>query len=169
MDILKTLLFTVLVPGTVAGLIPAWIRGGWPMRGPAWAIAAGGAILAPGIAVYLWCAWDFATAGRGTPSPTHPPRALVVRGLYRHSRNPMYVGVVLAVLGQAVWARSPGLFEYAAFLAAAFHLRVVVFEEPYLQRTFGAAYDGYVASVPRWFGRGARADKGARISASGGR
>ncbi|HET7234316.1 MAG TPA: isoprenylcysteine carboxylmethyltransferase family protein [Longimicrobium sp.] len=163
MDILKTLLFTVLVPGTVAGLIPAWIRGGWALRGPAWAVAAGGATLAAGIAIYLWCAWDFATAGRGTPSPTHPPRALVVRGLYRHSRNPMYVGVVLAVLGQAVWARSPGLFGYAAFLAAAFHLRVVVFEEPYLRRTFGAAYGGYVAAVPRWFGRGARRDEAPRI------
>ena len=153
MNILKTLLFTVLVPGTVAGLIPAWIRGGWGLRGPAWATVVGGVVLAIGVAVYLWCAWDFATAGRGTPLPQDPPRALVVRGLYRYSRNPMYVGVMAAVLGQAVWARSAGLFEYSAFLAAAFHLRVVVFEEPYLRRTFGAAYDAYVAAVPRWFGR----------------
>lgn len=157
MNILKTLLFTVLVPGTVAGVIPAWIRGGWGLRGPAWATILGAIVLAIGIAIYLWCALDFATAGRGTPLPQDPPRTLVVRGLYRYSRNPMYVGVMAAVLGQAVWARSPGVLAYAAGLAALFHVRVVWFEEPVLRRTFGAAYDGYVAAVPRWLGRRAAA------------
>lgn len=160
MNILKTLLFTVLVPGTVAGLIPAWIRGGWGLHGPAWATIAGGLVLAIGVAVYLWCAWDFATAGRGTPLPQDPPRALVVRGLYRYSRNPMYLGVMAAVLGQAVWARSGGVLAYAAGLAALFHVRVVWFEEPVLRRTFGAAYNAYVAAVPRWFGRRASLDMG---------
>jgi protein-S-isoprenylcysteine O-methyltransferase Ste14 len=108
------------------------------------------------VGIYLWCAWDFATAGRGTPLPQDPPRALVARGLYRFSRNPMYVGVVTAVLGQALWARSAGIAAYAAVLVAMFHLRVVMFEEPVLRRSFGAEYDRYTAEVPRWFGRGLR-------------
>jgi protein-S-isoprenylcysteine O-methyltransferase Ste14 len=110
-------------------------------------------ILGAGVAIYLWCAWDFATAGRGTPSPTDPPRALVERGLYRFSRNPMYVGVMLAALGQAAWALSPWTFVYAVALAILFHLRVVMYEEPVLRRSFGAAYDAYTARVPRWLGR----------------
>jgi protein-S-isoprenylcysteine O-methyltransferase Ste14 len=158
MDILKTLLFTVLVPGTVAGLVPMWLRGGWPLRGSPSSAIAGAVILALGVAIYLWCAWDFATAGHGTPSPTHPPRALVERGLYRHSRNPMYVGVLLAVLGQAVWALSGSVGIYALALAAMFHLRVVMFEEPVLRRSFGASYERYTARVPRWLGRRAVVD-----------
>ncbi|HEU4559745.1 MAG TPA: isoprenylcysteine carboxylmethyltransferase family protein [Longimicrobium sp.] len=156
MTLLKTLLFTVLVPGTVAGVIPAWIRGGWRIHAPAWAALAGGAVLLVGAGIYLWCAWDFATAGRGTPLPQDPPRALVARGLYRFSRNPMYVGVVTAVVGQALWARSGGIAAYAAVLAAVFHLRVVRFEEPVLRRSFGADYERYIVEVPRWFGRPAR-------------
>lgn len=162
MPLFKTVLFTILVPGTVAGLIPAWIRGGWALRGPAWAATVGGIALLAGVAIYLWCAWDFATAGRGTPLPQDPPRALVARGLYRFSRNPMYVGVVAAVVGQAVWARSPGIAAYAALLAAMFHLRVVIFEEPVLRRSFGADYQRYVTEVPRWFGRRARTSSHAR-------
>jgi protein-S-isoprenylcysteine O-methyltransferase Ste14 len=162
MNVLKTLIFTILVPGTVAGLIPAWIRGGWRIHAPVWAAIVGGAVLLVGVAIYLWCAWDFATAGRGTPLPLDPPRALVARGLYRFSRNPMYVGVVTAVVGQALWARSPRIAAYAALLAAMFHLRVVIFEEPVLRRSFGADYERYIAEVPRWFGRRARTSSHAR-------
>jgi protein-S-isoprenylcysteine O-methyltransferase Ste14 len=156
MNLLKSLLFTALVPGTVAGVVPMWLRGGWRLHGPPAAAITGGMILCAGVAIYLWCAWDFATAGRGTPSPTDPPRALVERGLYRFSRNPMYVGVTLAVLGQAAWALHIPIFVYAAALAALFHLRVVMYEEPVLRRSFGAAYDAYTARVPRWIGRPAK-------------
>jgi protein-S-isoprenylcysteine O-methyltransferase Ste14 len=150
--ILKTLLFTILVPGTVAGLVPYLLRGGWPGAGPAWAMMAGGLITAVGVGVYLWCAWDFATFGRGTPAPFDPPRVLVARGLYRYSRNPMYVGVLLAVLGQAAWSRSAALLEYAVLVAAAFQTVVYLMEEPILHRKFGAAYVDYTGHVPRWIG-----------------
>lgn len=152
--IAKTLVFTVLVPGTVAGVVPAYLRGGVAIASPSpWRTAAGAAVLLAGAAIYAWCAWDFATTGRGTPSPTDPPRALVRRGLYRWSRNPMYVGVLLAIAGQGIWSASLATLEYAAALAVAFHLRVVLFEEPALRRSFGAAYDDYLARVPRWLGR----------------
>jgi protein-S-isoprenylcysteine O-methyltransferase Ste14 len=161
--ILKTLLFTIFVPGTVAGLVPYWIRGGWPGAAPAWATLTGGLVLAVGVAVYLWCAWRFATEGRGTPAPIDPPRVLVARGLYRFSRNPMYVGVLLAVLGQALWSRSGPLLAYAAFLAVAFHGMVVLVEEPILRRKFGAEYAAFTAGVPRWLGAARRsADVGPR-------
>ncbi|HSU16119.1 isoprenylcysteine carboxylmethyltransferase family protein [Longimicrobium sp.] len=165
MDLLKTLLFTILVPGTVAGYVPAWLRRGEAAEAapPAWRVAAGVLVFAVGAAVYLRCAWDFATAGRGTPSPTHPPRALVARGLYRWSRNPMYVGVVMVVLGQALGFASRADAVYGALLWAAFHLRVVLVEEPVLRRSFGAAYEGYVARVPRWFGRARPAPEPFRI------
>jgi protein-S-isoprenylcysteine O-methyltransferase Ste14 len=152
-NILKTLLFTVLVPGTVAGFAPGWIRGAWPTDAPPWAVAAGTLALAAGLAVYVWCAWNFATVGQGTPLPLDPPRVLVARGLYRYSRNPMYVGVLLVIVGQAVWARSVPLLEYAAAVAVSFHLVVLLVEEPVLRRSFGASYEDYVSRVHRWFGR----------------
>lgn len=151
----KTLLFTLVAPGTLAGVVPTLVRGPRPFvaLGEPWRVAVGWVALAAGAAVYAWCAWAFVALGRGTPSPTDPPRELVARGLYRWSRNPMYVGVVLAVLGQAALAASAGVLAYAAVLALGFHLRVLMYEEPVLRKTFGDAYDGYVARVPRWFGR----------------
>lgn len=153
MALIRTALFTLLVPGTVAGLVPLLLQraepAGWslPLAGYP---AAGWAPLLTGAALYLWCAWDFATAGRGTPSPTHPPVALVVRGPYRLSRNPMYVGVTLALLGQALLWSSPAVLAYGLAVLAGFHVRVVRYEEPVLRGTFGAAYEVYAAQVPRW-------------------
>jgi protein-S-isoprenylcysteine O-methyltransferase Ste14 len=146
----KTLLFTVLVPGTVAGWVPYWIRsasGAAPagplLRAPALLLAL------IGFAIYVWCAIDFARAA-GTPAPIDPPRELVARGLYRYSRNPMYVGVLSMVAAQALYFASAGTLLYAALLFLAFHGFVVVYEEPTLERSFGAAYQRYRASVPRW-------------------
>src|SRR5438045_2030067 len=103
---LKTLIFTVLVPGTVAGLIPYRILSSAAENGT---IAIGGVrylgmvLIAIGAAIYFWCAWDFTFAGRGTPAPIDPPKHLVSRGLYKYVRNPMYVGVLTLILGQAIW------------------------------------------------------------------
>jgi protein-S-isoprenylcysteine O-methyltransferase Ste14 len=150
-----TLLFTVLVPGTVAGVVPWLLRGRAPLPSPLAAVdvMAGALAVVAGAALYAWCAWDFATVGDGTPSPTAPPRQLVRGGPYRWSRNPMYVGVLLVVAGQAAWARSPATWAYAAALALAFHLRVTLAEEPALRRAFGDGFDAYAARVPRWIGR----------------
>ena len=147
--LLKNLLFTVLVPGTVAVLLPWSIAGD---RAPAtgWPAAPAVALLALGAAVYAWCVWDFASFGRGTPAPLDAPKKLVVRGLYRFSRNPMYVGVLTVILGWAAFFRAPVLVAYAALVAACFQAFVVLYEEPHLRRVFGEEYAAYSSRVGRW-------------------
>lgn len=148
---LKNLLFTLCVPGTVAVAVPLWLAAG---RAPVTGIPAvlSACALALGASIYLWCVWDFASFGRGTPLPLDAPRRLVVRGLYRFSRNPMYVGVLTLILGWALLFATPALLLYALGVATCFQGFVVLYEEPHLARVFGADYDAYRASVPRWLG-----------------
>ncbi|HTD53691.1 MAG TPA: isoprenylcysteine carboxylmethyltransferase family protein [Thermoanaerobaculia bacterium] len=121
----------------------------------------GAALLAAGAAVYLWCAWDFATTGGGTPAPIDPPRSLVERGLYRHVRNPMYLGILLLLGGEAMLFRSRALLAYAGLVFLFFFLFVVAYEEPALRRKFGQTYERYCDRVPRWIPQ-FRADRGGR-------
>jgi protein-S-isoprenylcysteine O-methyltransferase Ste14 len=153
-NLAKTALFTLVVPGTVAVIVPrALARAAGPAAAPPLPLAAVALALgAAGAALYLVCAFDFARAA-GTPAPIDPPKALVARGPYRFSRNPMYVAVLAVVLAQALWHRSAALAAYAAAVATAFHLFVVLYEEPALARSFGDAYARYRARVPRWVGR----------------
>jgi protein-S-isoprenylcysteine O-methyltransferase Ste14 len=146
---LKYLLFTLVVPGSVAGYVP-WLLTRGAARPTGFALALGASLLTIGGAIYAWCLWDFAAFGWGTPAPIDPPRRLVVRGLYRRTRNPMYVGVLTAILGWAAAYRSSILVSYALLAAACFHGFVVFYEEPTLRRAFGADYDAYCARVPRW-------------------
>jgi protein-S-isoprenylcysteine O-methyltransferase Ste14 len=152
-NLLKTLVFTVLVPGTVAGYIPYVLRGRTFQPATAALALLGGVPLAAGLAVYLWCAWDFATAGRGTPLPLDAPRRLVVRGLYRFVRNPMYVGVLLVILGQAILFASTTTLWYAVAVAVFFQSFVIFYEEPALFGRFGESYADYRTRVPRWIPR----------------
>jgi protein-S-isoprenylcysteine O-methyltransferase Ste14 len=150
---LNTALFTLVAPGTVAGGLPAlvlWFERKNFMPATGWITLAGWVFIAVGFAIYLWCAADFVRRGHGTPNPADPPKKLVVEGLYRWSRNPMYIGMVLVVVGEAMALGSTGVAAYAACLWAGFHLRVVFYEEPVLKRMFGAAFDDYRAAVPRW-------------------
>jgi protein-S-isoprenylcysteine O-methyltransferase Ste14 len=148
---LKNLLFTVFVPGIVAGYVP-WRMGASRLadgaRPAQWLIAAP-AFLA-GASIYFWCLWDFGRTGRGTPAPIDPPKTLVVRGLYRYVRNPMYVGVLLVIAGWALLSRGGSVMVYGASVALAFHLFVVLVEEPILRGTFGASYADYCRTVHRW-------------------
>ena len=150
---LKNLVFTVLVPGTVAVVIPWRLASASlasrPLTVTDW-LPAAPAFLA-GASIYFWCLWDFATAGRGTPAPIDPPKTLVVRGLYRYVRNPMYVGVLLVIVGWTILTRSPNVAIYAALVAMAFHLFVVFVEEPMLRAQFGESYGAYCRSVSRWW------------------
>jgi protein-S-isoprenylcysteine O-methyltransferase Ste14 len=151
-SLIKTLIFTILVPGTVCLYIPYRLR----RPGPHTIAPLGFVGLVPvasGFAVYLWCAWDFATAGLGTPLPLDAPKLLVARGLYRFVRNPMYVGVLLMVLGQALLFSSMATLWYALVAALCFHGMVVLYEEPVLLRKFGESYEQYRNSVPRWIPR----------------
>jgi protein-S-isoprenylcysteine O-methyltransferase Ste14 len=151
--LLKTLLFTIVVPGTVVVLVPRWLMRGEGALHGGWLGAAGALLLICGAALYLRCAWDFAMRGRGTPAPIDPPRELVVAGVYRYVRNPMYIGVLSMLVGEAVLYRADVLLGYAAALFLAFHLFVVAYEEPTLRRKFGASHERYCASVPRWLPR----------------
>jgi protein-S-isoprenylcysteine O-methyltransferase Ste14 len=105
-----------------------------------------------GTGLLLWCVREFYVAGRGTLAPWTPPKALVVTGLYRFSRNPMYVAVALILIGWALGYRSPALAIYAFAVCVAFHLRVVLNEEPFLARTHGDEWVRYKARVSRWIG-----------------
>jgi protein-S-isoprenylcysteine O-methyltransferase Ste14 len=107
--------------------------------------------LAGGFVALLWCVRDFYVSGYGTLAPWAPPQKLVVVGLYRYTRNPMYVAVTFILLGWAWSFRSLGLLVYAVVIAIAFHLRVVLGEEPWLARTYGDAWRQYASRVPRWF------------------
>jgi len=104
-----------------------------------------------GAAIYFWCAWDFTFAGRGTPAPIDPPKELVVRGLYRYVRNPMYVGILSILLGEALLFASGRLLEYTAVVFTFFFLFVVLYEEPMLRQKFGESYRQYCKNVSRWF------------------
>lgn len=152
---LKNLLFTVLVPGTVAVLLPYRIvvRGGEALHVAPVRVLLAGPLIILGAAIYLWCLWDFAITGRGTPAPIDPPKQLVVRGLYRYVRNPMYVGVLLVIAGWAALSGSGAVMRYGVMIALVFHLFVILVEEPMLRRQFGEAYDTYRGTVPRWVPR----------------
>ena len=110
-------------------------------------------LFAIGGSIYGWCVFDFASFGRGTPAPIEPPKKLVTRGLYRYSRNPMYVGVLTVIFAWAVLYRSRGVAVYALVVAVCFYSFVVFFEEPFLRRRFGADYEHYCREVPRWLFR----------------
>ncbi len=151
---LRTLIFLVLVPGTVLFYIPIEIASSTERLVPLGPLRfLGLGPLALGIAIVLWCARDFAVKGRGTPAPIDPPKELVVRGLYRYVRNPMYVGAVLILGGHFGWFLALELLPYLALVLLAFHLFVVLYEEPALTRKFGDAYRDYQAAVPRWIPR----------------
>jgi protein-S-isoprenylcysteine O-methyltransferase Ste14 len=146
----KTLVFTVFVPGTVAGYVPWRLRRGAALVTGVEAWAALG-VIAIGIAVYLHTAfWGFALMGGGTPAPIAPTKILVVKGLHRFVRNPMYLGVALVIGGQAWLFHSLHILIYMACMLTVAHLFVVVYEEPTLRRQFGEEYDRYRATVSRW-------------------
>jgi len=151
---LRTLLFSILVPGVVALYVPyLLLQGARQIALPdvlslSWI---GVAPFALGIAVYFWCAGEFTFRGKGTPAPIDPPRALVIKGPYRWTRNPMYVAVLAVILGEALFFHSSALLIYAALLIALFHLFIISYEEPTLERMFGLAYTQYREAVPRWF------------------
>lgn len=148
--ILQTILFTILVPGTVTVLIPFLLSEGLPRPGRGPIMWVGALIFLVGAAIYFRCAWEFAVRGLGTPAPIAPTKFLVTTALHRYVRNPMYIGVFMVLLGEAVTFRSVVLLGYAAFFCVPVQLFVVFYEEPTLRRQFGGSYEEYRRSVPRW-------------------
>ena len=148
---LRALSALLILPGVFAGLMPAAVVAYDPYRqeGTPW----GCPLVVLGLVLVLWCVRDFYVAGKGTLAPWDPPKHLVTVGLYRYVRNPMYVALLVLLAGWSLAAGSWLLAAYAAFFAVAFHLRVVLYEEPRLSRQFGTEWTKYAASVPRWLPR----------------
>lgn len=141
---LRAVIAFLALPGVVALGAPLFIGRSMAFR------ATGLVALVPGAVILLVCVRDFYVAGRGTLAPWSPPVHLVRVGLYRFSRNPMYVGVLLMLVGWAIGFASRAHWTYAAVIAIAVHLRVVLYEEPWLRRTHGDAWHTYAERVPRW-------------------
>ena len=152
-----TAVFFVVGPGLVAGLVP-WLISGWQVRGPVSPLAIirmalGGVLLVLAILVLVRAFARFVMEGRGTPAPVAPPERLVVGGDYRFVRNPMYLAVITAVLGQAMIFSSLGLLVYAAALWAITAAFVRWYEEPVLLRRYGDEYERYRLAVRAWLPR----------------
>lgn len=148
--------FLVIAPGFVAGLVPWWISGwrpGAPFFGMPLSRFAGGMLIALGVIGLLDSFGRFAVQGVGTPAPVFPTCRLVVTGLYRYVRNPMYVAVVSTILGQGLIFGNVTLLEYGGLVWLVFHLFVLVYEEPTLMASFGAEYKIFCTEVPRWIPR----------------
>ncbi len=150
--LIKNVLFTVFVPGIVAVYVPLRMAGFRFGTVVEWGLPQIAALLPLllGAAIYFWCLWDFATFGRGTPAPIDAPKRLVVRGLYRFVRNPMYVGVLLVILGWALFFESRRILLYGVAAGLVFHLVVLLIEEPMLTNKFGDSYETYRHQVNRW-------------------
>ena len=148
-----SLVFLVAAPGTMAGLIP-WAITGWESGSPPWSLRLVGLLLlVAGLAALLDAFIRFAVEGRGTPAPMAPTEELVLGGLYRHVRNPMYVAVTSVILGQALLLARSELGLYALIFWAATAAFVRLHEEPTLARRYGERYCSYQANVPAWLPR----------------
>jgi protein-S-isoprenylcysteine O-methyltransferase Ste14 len=144
----SALLAFVALPGVVAFIVPLCVALGWQHLPPR--NAAGWLPVGVGTAVLLWCVREFHVAGRGTLAPWSPPRDMVTSGPYRFTRNPMYVAVALVLFGWGQLFGSTGLLVYALVVVLAFHLRILLSEEPWLARTFPDQWPAYRQRVPRW-------------------
>ena len=142
----RALMAFVALPGVFAFLVPTFIASQSTFEFS----LAGAIVFGIGLVTLLWCVVTFCINGKGTLAPWSPPRRLVTVGLYRFSRNPMYVGVLLVLAGWAILFQSLVLVCYMGVIAVAFHLRVVLGEEPWLAKTHGAEWQRYEESVPRW-------------------
>ncbi|MFL6229636.1 MAG: methyltransferase family protein [Pyrinomonadaceae bacterium] len=153
MLLLKTLIFTVVMPAMITVYLLYALLPSHPATQPSGFLYPGLLLILIGVSVYCWCAWDFAVTGRGTPAPIDPPKELVACGLYRRVRNPMYVGVMSIVLGESLLFGSRTLLWYALVVFGWFNLFVFLYEEPTLRRKFDGTYERYCAAVPRWLPR----------------
>ena len=151
---LRNLFFTLLQPGLVAGLFPYWILNkkiSELFKGPFnWHHYVAAFIFLVGFVIMIHCIIRFAVEGLGTLSPADPTKRLVIKGLYKYSRNPMYIGVMLMLIGEAWFFQSSSLWWYALFVFLAFNLFVMLVEEPRLRRDFGQEYTEYCKRVGRW-------------------
>ncbi len=146
---IRALIAFISLPGIFALLLPPLIAQFDPWKGRH--MTPGIIILFTGAVIVLWCVRDFLITGKGTLAPWDPPKRLIITGLYRYVRNPMYTGVLVTVFGWCVYFFSPILFLYNIILFIAFHLRVIKYEEHHLKEQFGREWEDYSKNVSRWF------------------
>jgi protein-S-isoprenylcysteine O-methyltransferase Ste14 len=145
---IKAVISFLILPGIVAFLLPlsfVYFSGIDKVQ------SAGYPVVLIGLVLLLWCVRDFYVVGKGTLAPWAPPKKIVVTGLYKYVRNPMYVGVLVLILGWSILFQSIVLLAYAAIFFLIFHIRVLTNEEPWLNKTFGEEWQSYKNKVPRWF------------------
>jgi protein-S-isoprenylcysteine O-methyltransferase Ste14 len=154
--IVGSAIFLVITPGTVAILVPYWLSR-WHLAPPLFGWQPlrifGVLLIAAGLPVLLDSFLRFAVQGLGTPAPVAPPEQLVVSGLYRYVRNPMYVAVTWLIFGQGLLLGNMSILRYGMAVAVGFHLFVVLYEEPALRAKFGDHYRRYCENVRRWWPR----------------
>jgi protein-S-isoprenylcysteine O-methyltransferase Ste14 len=155
--LLGTIVFVAAVPGSVVVLVPWWLSGGH-VAGTTLGIVVGIAMIVAALPLFVSFCSRFVFEGRGTPAPIAPTQHLVVGGPYRWVRNPGYVAVTAILVGEGLVLGSPAVFVYALLVAVAFHVFVLLYEEPTLRSTFGPEYDAYCRRVPRWLPRPPRAE-----------
>ena len=153
-NLLGSAAFFIVAPGTIAGIIP-WMITHWRFGEDAsfGSGAVGAVLILSGLAILIECFARFALKGRGTPAPIAAPKDLVISGFYARVRNPMYIAVLLIVLGQSLLFASAALIAYGVTVWFGFLLFVLYYEEPRLKRQFPDAYAAYSAAVPRWVPR----------------
>lgn len=153
--IIRNLFYTFLQPGTVVGLIPYLIVRGRleDVFNEKWSLLQNISLIAfvIGLIIMLWCIWDFANKGRGTISPADPTKQLITSGLYRYSRNPMYIGVIVMLVSEALFFNQLNLWIYMCLMIVAFNVFIRWHEEPRLEDNFGEEYITYMKKVRRWF------------------
>src|SRR5262244_676098 len=156
MLLLRSIFFTFLLPGTVTVALPWWILSarddGIFSSGRAFRYF-GVPLILIGAAGLLWCIWQFFSEGRGTLAPVDAPKHLVVRGLYRYVRNPMYVSVATILIGEVILFMSTAIIIETGVFMVLVYLFVVYYEEPTLRRQFGESYERYTQTVSRWIPR----------------
>lgn len=152
--LIGSMAFFFIAPGTIAGLIP-WLVTHWHIQGGASLTLSviGGVLIAISLAILIECFARFALKGVGTPAPVAPTQHLVVSGLYRYVRNPMYVAVLGLILGQLLLFGQAALLAYAVTVWLVVHVFVVSYEEPTLRASFPDEYEAYFENVPRWLPR----------------
>ena len=147
----RALIAFLVLPGLIGGIIPVSIFAFDPWRDDGW--LAGYIVIGLGCFLLIWCIRDFYLSGKGTLAPWCPPRNLVVVGLYRFLRNPMYISVLSILVGWCVVSGSRILITYTVLVAAMFHIRVTRYEEHWLAKEFGKDWVAYSEAVGRWFPR----------------
>lgn len=151
MLLLRSIFYTILLPGAAITVLPYLIDSPF-QKLPGWNLFSifGVSLAVLGFCIVIWCVWDFFSKGKGTLAFIDPPKFLIKRGLYRFVRNPMYLGVLIAIAGEAVFSLSAPLAVYALLFWLGAHLFVTKYEEPKLLKLFGDTYAAYNMTTPRW-------------------